>query len=370
MYLKHKNCTWSSLFSILTFLATVALMSLIWSQGFDYSAVVARIQRKGLRRIDNDLDTHAGDEKHELELIETLISLTREGRGGISVPPPPLDGPGKRRWHKPTAPIRRKPRVTPRPYQDVIIITPKQHYIPDQGKPNYKPTQGHELLNAFFDQVVPDYMMGKLNLHIWDRVCGPHVEQLRLSPLFPNFPSMRREARNFRAHFDGTHFGERIFGFLHVSTSGSYQFATTSDDTSELWLSSDSDPRNARLIATVFSPKGIGFTKVGDFQKYPTQISRKIELSKGRKYYIEVLHKQGRGESHLQVLWKKPGTKNYEEISSHQFSMYTDDKEIQARLESDEPLQHHDFELYAPKDAPSIIKRKLDPEIEKYLYKC
>jgi hypothetical protein len=150
-------------------------------------------------------------------------------------------------------------------------------------------------------------------------------------------------------------------------SAGFYQFAIASDDTSELWLSTDIDPKNVRLIATVFSTKGTGWTKTGDFQKYPTQISRKIQLKAGRKYYIEVLHKQGRGKSHLQVLWKPPRHGKFEKVESDFLSLFVDDNDFKSL---DESLKDSEFELFAPKDVPSHVKRKLDPTLEKSIYKC
>lgn len=264
----------------------------------------------------------------------------------------------------------RKPRVTPRVYQDVVIVTPKPQSS-DEGKIGYRERSGdatgHELLTAFFEQVIPDFMSGKLNVHIWDRICGPYVEQLRQSPLFPRFPSHRRFVTEFKAEFEGIEYGERIFGYIHSMSAGFYQFAITSDDTSELWLSTDIDPKNARLIATVFSTKGTGWTKTGDFRKYPAQISRKIQLKAGRKYYIEVLHKQARGKSHLQVLWKPPGYKKLVKIESNFLSLFADDNDFKSL---DESLKDNEFELYAPKNVPSHVKKKLDPTIEKSIYKC
>lgn len=262
-----------------------------------------------------------------------------------------------------------KPPVAPKLYENIVIITPKT--VNKEVKFEYKRKGnglvGHELLTAFFEQVIPDFMSGKLNVHLWDHICGPYVEQLRQSPLFPRFPSRRRFTSDFTAEYQETEFGERIFGYIHTLLDGFYQFGISSDDTSELWLSTDIDPKNGRLIATVFSPKGIGFTKTGDFKKYPTQISRKILLKAGRKYYIEVLHKQGKGKSHLQVLWKPPRSKTFKKIEKKSFSLFVDDNDFK-RL--DDSIKDIDFEVYAPKDTPSHIKRKLDPTLERSIYKC
>lgn len=264
-----------------------------------------------------------------------------------------------------------KPSVTPGVYEDIVLITPKHKSVSEEVKFEYKRKgnglAGHELLTAFFEQVIPDFMSGKLNVHIWDHICGPYVEQLRQSPLFPRFPSHRRFITDFTAEYKETEFGERIFGYIHSKVNGFYQFAISSDDTSELWLSTDIDPKNARLIATVFSPKGIGFTKNGDFKKYPTQISRKILLKAGRKYYIEVLHKQAKGKSHLQVLWKKPHSKTFTKIDKKSLSLFVDDNDFKTL---DDSIKEIDFEVYAPKDTPSHIKRKLDPTLERSIYKC
>ena len=53
-----------------------------------------------------------------------------------------------------------------------------------------------------------------------------------------------------------------------------YKFAITSDDTSELWLSSNEDPASSEMIARVYSPHISAWTKEGDYKKYPDQISR------------------------------------------------------------------------------------------------
>ena len=43
-----------------------------------------------------------------------------------------------------------------------------------------------------------------------------------------------------------------------------------------------------------------------DFDKYPSQQSRAIQLTAGQKYYFEVLHKQGGYSDHVSVAWQTP----------------------------------------------------------------
>ena len=43
------------------------------------------------------------------------------------------------------------------------------------------------------------------------------------------------------------------------------------------------------------------------WDKFPQQTSALIQLEKGRRYYIEVLHKQGDQKENLSVAWQPPG---------------------------------------------------------------
>ena len=47
----------------------------------------------------------------------------------------------------------------------------------------------------------------------------------------------------------GTLHGRECYSLSHFT--GDYKFAIASDDTSELWLSTDNDPQNLRKIACV-----------------------------------------------------------------------------------------------------------------------
>jgi ELWxxDGT repeat protein len=98
----------------------------------------------------------------------------------------------------------------------------------------------------------------------------------------------------------GDEYGARIRGYVCVPQDGKYVFYISSDDNSELWLSTDEDPVNKRLIA---SSK---WTNPNQWNKYGTQQSAEITLVKGSRYYIEALHKEAAGADHLSVGWKLP----------------------------------------------------------------
>ena len=165
-----------------------------------------------------------------------------------------------------------------------------------------------------------------LNAHMWYGICGMNVDHLRNWPHFPYFPNQRSFVSEFRkSQLPSVDSGARIFGFVHPQLSGMYKFAITSDDTSELWLSSNEDPTSSEMIARVYSPHASAWTEEGDYKKYPNQISKEILLHAGKKYYIESLSKQGSGTAHVAVYWSY-GNSTFAIISSKYLSsFYTKD---------------------------------------------
>ncbi|XP_068760127.1 beta-1,4-N-acetylgalactosaminyltransferase 3-like [Montipora capricornis] len=165
-----------------------------------------------------------------------------------------------------------------------------------------------------------------LNLHVWRDLCGRDVDRVRETPLFPHHPNERLFLRNFDTSRKENSYGQRIFGFIAPNVTGLYEFAISSDDTSELWLSFDEKPSNLRLIASVFSSRKSAWSNDAVFTKYPTQHTRNITMVANKKYFVEVLHKQGYGRGHVQVYWKKPGFLKLERITEQYLYTYYDDR--------------------------------------------
>jgi M6 family metalloprotease-like protein len=98
--------------------------------------------------------------------------------------------------------------------------------------------------------------------------------------------------------------GDVISGYLTPPFSGEYRFYLASANASELWLSLDSAPENAVLIAEEFAANskrnwaGYGPT---------SHISAPIFLVQSNWYYVKTIHKAGAGPSHVAVAWQLPG---------------------------------------------------------------
>jgi len=119
----------------------------------------------------------------------------------------------------------------------------------------------------------------------------------------------------------GDGYGDELFGYFYAPTNGNYTFWIASDDNSALYLSTDSTPANAHLIAQVnawanrreygtetgttgtATTENVSSTFTGT--KWPTLNTNTggatITLVAGQAYYIEALHKEGGGGDDVSV---------------------------------------------------------------------
>ena len=145
---------------------------------------------------------------------------------------------------------------------------------------------------------------GALNVHVWRMQCGSNVTYLKKSLFFPKYPDLDKFINEFQIEDDSVDYGQKIFGHLHPQSNGFYRFAIASDDTSELWISTDENPDNKRLVARVFIEKAIAWTGKDELDKYPEQRTKEpLYLQANKKYYVEVLHQQGKGKGFVRVFW-------------------------------------------------------------------
>jgi hypothetical protein len=141
---------------------------------------------------------------------------------------------------------------------------------------------------------------GSIKREIWYNIPGTTVSSIPVNTPPDEIVTLTSfETDNYQ----GTNYGSRVRGYICPEQTGDYMLFIASDDQSELWLSTDDNPANKRKIASV-----TGYTTKNNFTKYPTQRSGIIRLTRGQRYYVEVLHKEGSGADFLQVGWLEPDT--------------------------------------------------------------
>ena len=137
----------------------------------------------------------------------------------------------------------------------------------------------------------------------WLNIPGPAVGDLTSNSNYPGNPSGSDFLSTFEAPQNwGDNYGARVRGYLIAPSTGIFYFWISTDDCGELWLSTDTDPANKSLIASV-----PGWAYSREWDKYSQQKSAGISLAAGQKYYIEALQKEGEGGDNLAVGWAKPG---------------------------------------------------------------
>ncbi|MFM9911166.1 MAG: DNRLRE domain-containing protein [Chitinophagaceae bacterium] len=137
----------------------------------------------------------------------------------------------------------------------------------------------------------------------YTNIPGTQVSDLTNHPSYPNNPSIVVQLTGLFEYSNvGINYGGRIRGYICAPLTGNYTFYIAGDDQAGLFLSTDDNPTNKRLIAYNVNPVGFRI-----WNSIPTQKSLPIRLVKGARYYIETLHKQGSTPAnHLSVRWVLP----------------------------------------------------------------
>jgi autotransporter-associated beta strand protein len=143
---------------------------------------------------------------------------------------------------------------------------------------------------------------GGLWRDVYNGIAGSTVATLTNAAVFPRLPDAGGVITNAESPANyAEDFGERWTGWLKPETSGVYRFLLTSDDASELWLSTDQYPANKVKLCSVAS-----YTSARDWTA--SAKSGYTNLDAGRRYYIEVRHKEGGGADHCALAWQLQGS--------------------------------------------------------------
>lgn len=125
------------------------------------------------------------------------------------------------------------------------------------------------------------------------------------NPGWPNSPvaAYTHVFTNFETEINNNvnYFGQRLRTFVVPPTNGQYAFWIASDDTSQLYLSTNESAAGLQPIASVGS-----YTASEDWTEFASQQSAPVYLQGGCRYLLEALMQQGSGGDNLSVRWQLP----------------------------------------------------------------
>jgi len=159
---------------------------------------------------------------------------------------------------------------------------------------------------------------GTILREVWEGIGGGSVSDLTSNVNYPTNPSYSDEVTLFETPTNfADNFGSRVHGYLHPETSGDYLFWIATDDSSELWLSTDESPANAVIISTTS-----GWAGSRDFDSGNVTPSGPISLVGGQKYYVSGIYKEGGGGDNLAVAWEGPDSPTRAVIDGYYLSPF------------------------------------------------
>jgi hypothetical protein len=152
---------------------------------------------------------------------------------------------------------------------------------------------------------------GALRFSIWRGIPGNELDRLLADPRYPSEPDtiLSLGSFNTKEQFrdsdifapERENYGARIDGYLTPTESGNYRFFISSDDQSQLFVSTDDTEVNLASVANVTSCCD-PFTEPDS-----PRTSQPIPLVAGQRYYIRFLYKEGCCGDYGQVAWRKEG---------------------------------------------------------------
>ncbi|WP_052572761.1 DUF1800 family protein [Haloferula sp. BvORR071] len=150
--------------------------------------------------------------------------------------------------------------------------------------------------SAFLDLTVLG-TSGGITRELWTGVSGNSVSQI---PLATSPTGTSTVLTSLQAPSNaGDNYGVRIRGFITAPLAGDYKFYLRADEAAEFYLSDDEEPVNAWKRAELTTP----VTAADWSGAAPSPLLR---LEAGKRYYVELRHKEGTGDDHLALGWVRP----------------------------------------------------------------
>ena len=145
----------------------------------------------------------------------------------------------------------------------------------------------------------------------YDNLVGGNLQYWNLPGKLPGAPSYIEYRNSWEAPENvGDQFFARVSGLFHPATSGRHEFFMNSNDSGELWISTDSTPVN--LVRIAHQPTW------GDRRNWVSRTTDSnntvgkpffpvLDMTAGEYRYMELLHMEGGGGDYADATYSRPG---------------------------------------------------------------
>jgi uncharacterized protein GlcG (DUF336 family) len=169
-----------------------------------------------------------------------------------------------------------------------------------------------DYLRPYVPEVVPTPQTcentGAILRQHWDDIPRGLVDDLLAASDYPNNADFFTYETDMYFTDGGNSFGERWRGYICPPYDGEYSIYLASNNQGKVYLSSDANPANMNLVASLpDSDHGYNpyVNTATDFYNYPEQ-STTLNLIGGNLYYIEAYWKENTGGQFFNVAWTMP----------------------------------------------------------------
>lgn len=147
---------------------------------------------------------------------------------------------------------------------------------------------------------------GGLSCDLWIETSFESVDAFTNSQYFKDKPSYKSYlySPELPKAWSKSGYGVRAYGFITPKNDGQYAFCLNENSECVLFLSSDSNPANRKLIAK--TAKGLSMSEK-ESVKSPESKSEPILMKANQDYYIEVIFVSKDGSGQMSVTWISPG---------------------------------------------------------------
>lgn len=177
-------------------------------------------------------------------------------------------------------------------------IYPLKVVVSDQTPP--LPLMATSTINV---KIKLPFSYGSIAYAVYTNIPGSLISDLTNNIRFPADPAFEEQATLLeRTSNEEGPFGAVMRGYLLPPETGHYRFWIASQDNSELWLGTSTNPASMTRIAHI---TGDGLrVEPREWTRYASQESQLVLLSAGYAYYLEVRLKAGTAQNYIGVAWE------------------------------------------------------------------